>query len=219
MIIYGERVAITSIEVIITGEEFVKKALLTFFSFLLISLMPVSAEQASVNFSISVDEYMQIQTMTSSVLTANITDKTGNLYAPLYSRFKVITNSSETKTLYLRANTITESGSEDAMFEANGRVYIAFANIARKPRSQALANCKLSINPKDSPGVVAYPVDSITGADSKYLRGKNKYEINVKNGITYITVNIGSNVLKTSFASNDPKGFYQATLSLTESDI
>ena len=29
----------------------------------------------------------------------------------------------------------------------------------------------------------------------------------------------GQNVLKTSFGKNDPNGFYQATLFLTESDI
>ena len=45
------------------------------------------------------------------------------------------------------------------------------------------------------------------------------YGFNVLNGTTDITVNIGSHVLKNSFDSNDPMGFYQATLSLTESEI
>ena len=46
-----------------------------------------------------------------------------------------------------------------------------------------------------------------------------KYEMDINKGITYIDVNIGSNVLKTSFAANDRRGCYQAILSLTESDI
>ena len=179
----------------------------------------VSAEEASINFSIDVSEYLQIDTITSPVLTANITDRTGNLYSPLFSKFRVITNCKDSKTLYLKANTITDNGNEEAMFEMGGRVYIAFANMTHKPKSQSLANCKLGGQPKDSPGIVAYPVNSILGADSRYMPGKGKYESYVKNGVTYITVNIGSNVLRSSFASNDPRGFYQATLSLTESDI
>ena len=179
----------------------------------------VSAEEASINFSIDVSEYLQIDTITSPVLTANITDRTGNLYSPLFSKFRVITNCKDSKTLYLKANTITDNGNEEAMFEMGGRVYIAFANMTHKPKSQSLAKCKLGGPPKDSTGIVAYPVNSILGADSRYMPGKGKYEIYVKNGVTYITVNIGSNVLRSSFASNDPRGFYQATLSLTESDI
>ena len=73
--------------------------------------------------------------------------------------------------------------------------------------------------PKASPGVVAYPVTSISGAKSRYLQGQGKYEVYAENGTTLVTVNVGSNVLKSSFAGNDPKGFYQAVLSLTEADI
>lgn len=194
------------------------KVLAVIFS-LFLNFNPVFAESASIEFSINVPSYLQIQTVTSPVLTANITDNTGNLYAPLQSRFKVISNSSETKTLYLRANTVTENGQEEAMFEYGGRVYIAFANLENRPKTTALANCKLNSRPKDSPGVVAYPITSILGAEHKYLRGKGKYEVFVGGGTTNVTVNVGSNVLKNSFASNDPKGFYQATLSLTEADI
>ena len=108
---------------------------------------------------------------------------------------------------------------EEAIFEMNGRRYIAFANLEAKPTGQSLANCKLGTHPKESPGIVAYPITSILGAKTKYVRGQGKYEVYVDSGVTYITVNIGSNVLRSSFASNDPKGFYQATISLTESEI
>ena len=74
-------------------------------------------------------------------------------------------------------------------------------------------------HPENSPGVVAYPINSIYGAAHKYLRGEGKYEVYIGNGITNITVNLGQNILKSSFGKNDPNGFYQATLSLTESDI
>lgn len=196
-----------------------------FFSLLAIiinttSIFAVETQNSqTVEFSFQLDEFIRISTIENAVLTANITDRTGNLYAPMISRFKVISNSSETKTLYLKANTITQSGNEEAMFDLGGRVYIAFANLEKIPTPEALANCKFASDPKSSPGVVAYPINSIIGTDYKYNRAKNKYEVFIENGTTNITVNIGQHVLRNSFAANDPNGFYQATLSLTESDI
>ena len=177
------------------------------------------AEQASVDFSITLPEYIQIQTVSNAVLIANITDKTGNLFAPITSRFRVISNSNDTKTLYLKSEAITENGNEESMFKMGGRVYVAFANVKTKPSSQALINCKLGSHPKESPGVVAYPINSILGAKSEFDQGLGKYKIFIESGITNIIVNIDSHVLRNSFDSNDPKGFYQATLSLTESEI
>ena len=187
--------------------------------FLFFGTNRVFAESATIDFTITVDSYMQIQTLTSPVLIANITDKTGNLYSPLFSKFRVISNSGDTRTLFLKANTITEHSNESAMFSSNGKVYVAFSNVQSKPTSQSLANCKYGSHPNESPGVVAYPIASILGAKTKYIQGGGKYEVYVGNGKTDITVNIGSQVLRSSFGSNDPKGFYQATLSLTEADI
>ena len=96
---------------------------------------------------------------------------------------------------------------------------IAFTNVNKKPTSTDLANCKMGTDPKYSPGVVAYPVTSIMGAKNEYQRGQGKYKIYINNGTTDISVNVGSHVLRNSFDSNDPQGFYQATLSLTESEI
>ena len=173
----------------------------------------------SVDFTFTLDEFIKIEAVENAILTANITDRTGNLYAPLSSKFRVISNINDTKTLYLRANTLTEDGNEEAFFEMNGRVYLAFASLEKKPTAESLANCKLGTHPKESPGVVAYPVISIYGAKHRFNSGISKYEVYVENGVTDVTVNVGSNVLRNSFASNDPKGFYQATLSLTEADI
>lgn len=172
-----------------------------------------------VDLAVQIDEFIKIEAVENAILTANITDRTGNLYAPLISRFKVISNCSKTKTLYLKATTVTEGGNEEAMFELGGRVYIAFANLEKKPMPQALANCKMGGYSENSPGVVAYPINSIYGANHKYMSGKGKYAVYIENGITNLTVNVGQNVLRTSFGKNDPNGFYQATLSLTESDI
>ena len=169
--------------------------------------------------SFTIGPFTRIAPITSPVLTANITDRTGNLHSPLTTKFRVITNSRETQTLYLKANTVTDAGYEEAMFVQGGQVYIAFANLAKKPSSSALANCKIGGIPKDSPGVVAYPVVTIQGAKHKYIGSKNKYEVYVENGTTDVDVIVGSHVLRSSFASNDPKGFYQAVLSLTEADI
>lgn len=176
-------------------------------------------DSASADFSFTIESYVNITPVTSPVLTAHITDRSGNLYEPLSTTFRVITNKAEGTKLYLKANTITQGGFEEAMFEQGGRVYIAFSNLANPPKSQSLSSCKIGSAPKDSPGVVAYPVTSVTGADSRYLRNRNRYEVDVKNGTTLVAVNVGQNVLKNSFAGNDPKGFYQAVLSLTEADI
>lgn len=179
-----------------------------------------SIKSASVGMSFTILPYTHISPITSPVLTAYITDKTGNLQAPLSTTFRVITNSPEDKTLYLKANVLTQDGYEEAMFEQGGQVYIAFTNLKNKPTGQSLNNCKIGSAPNDSPNVVAYPITSLTGAASKtYLKSKDKYELTVKNGTSFITVNVGSNVLKSSFGGNDPRGFYQAILSLTEADI
>lgn len=188
----------------------------------LLTFMPCFAdgETASADFSFTIPSYTRISPVTSPVLIANITDKTGNLYAPLFSRFKVVSNSGEAQTLYLKADVVTDAGMESAMFEQGGQVYIAFANLARIPKSSSLYNCKMGGIPKDSPGIVAYPVTSIQGANkSQFIKSKGKYELEVNGGESYVTVNVGQNVLRSSFAANDPRGFYQAILSLTEADI
>jgi hypothetical protein len=187
--------------------------------FLIFSIQNVFAEQASIKFEITLPEYLKIETVTSAVLTANIVDKTGNLYMPLSTRFKVISNTNETKTLYLKSTSITKNGVEESMFNVGNQVYVAFTNITDIPNSEALINCKIGSHPKLSPGVVAYPITSIIGAEHKYQYGKGKYEIYVNNGETNVTVNLGSHVLRNSFDKNDPYGFYQATLALTEADI
>lgn len=191
------------------------------FTILMFSMTGVFAanDAASADFSITIAPYVNIIPVTSPVLTAHITNKSGNLNAPLSTTFRVITNKAEGTKLYLKANTITQGGFEEAMFEQGGRVYIAFSNLANPPKSQSLSSCKYGSKPEDSPGVVAYPVTSITGADSRYLRNKNRYEVDIQNGTTFVAVNVGQNVLKNSFSDNDPKGFYQAVLSLTEADI
>ncbi len=177
------------------------------------------SNSATAEFSVAIPAFVSIKPVSSPVLTANITDRTGDLRAPLSSTFRVITNHHETTTLYLKANTITEGGYEEAMFDRGGQVYIAFGNLRRLPSTSALNACKIGGSPKASPGVVAYPVVSVFGAKSQYLRGEGKYEVYVPNGTTDVTVTVGSNVLRDSFSSNDPRGFYQAVLSLTEADI
>lgn len=186
---------------------------------LFMSMTNVYAKEASMDFAIVLPEYLSIQTLSNPILTANITDKTGNLYAPLFTRFRVVSNSMETKTLYLKSESVTENGVEDSMFAMGGRVFIAFTYVNNRPSSEALTNCKMGAHPKYSPGVVAYPITSVIGAKSEYSGSINRYKVYIENGVTDISVNVGSNVLRNSFDKNDPRGFYQATLSLTESEI
>jgi hypothetical protein len=199
--------------------SFKKFIVLLFLLIFNVSHALAESPSASVEFAIVMPAFLQIRSLTGEVLTANITDRTGNLYAPLTSKFRVISNSPEPTKLYLKANAITDAGSASAMFERGGRVYIAFTNAVNRPKSQSLANCMIGGRAEESPGVVAYPINSIVGAEHDYKSGDKRYEVFVENGTTDITVNIGNNVLKSSFASNDPNGFYQATLLLTEADI
>lgn len=92
------------------------------------------SNSASATFSVNLPRFVKVEAVSSPVLTANITDRTGNLYSPLSTTFKVISNSTETTNLYLKANVITDGGFEEAMFEQGGRVYIAFANLANRPK-------------------------------------------------------------------------------------
>jgi len=197
------------------------KKVLTVLGMLIVSTCASFAQNHTVSteFSMTIPHYMKIRPVTSPVMTAHITNRTGNLHSPLYTKFRVVSNSSNTQTLYLQANVTTQGGYESSMFEQGGQVYIAFANLAKVPESSALANCKIGSMPKDSPGVVAYPITSVFGANHRFVPSKGKYEVYVNKGTTDITVNVGANVLRNSFASNDPRGFYQATLSLTEADI
>jgi hypothetical protein len=195
------------------------KKIIVLLFLLIFNVQTVLAEQASTVIAVTLPSYIKIEALTGEVLTANITDRTGNMLSPLYSKFRVISNFGEPTTLYLKANTITEAGIEPAMFQRGGMVYIAFSNVAKRPNSESLVNCKYSTKPDSSPGVVAYPIYSISGAEYKFKQADDRYEVEVESGITDITVNIGNNVLKSTFASNDPNGFYQATLTLTEADI
>lgn len=200
--------------------SFLRNILALFCTFVLsTSIVFAEARQASMDIAVHLPAYLKIQPVMSPVLTANITNRSGNLNVPLISRFKVITNAAEEQTLYLQAHTVTQGGYESAMFIQGGQVYIAFANLTKLPTSQSLANCKMGARPEDSPRVVAYPITSIDGANTRFVPEKEKYEVYVGNGETYVTVNVGSHVLRNSFASNDPKGFYQSVLSLTEVDI
>ena len=188
--------------------------------FILVNItVSYASDSATTNMSFTLQEYVNIQTLTSPVLTAHITDKTGNLHLPLFTKFRVITNCSKPKTLYLKSEAITDGGVEDSMFERGGRVYVAFTYVNKRPGLNAISACKAGGLPKDSPGVVAYPITSITGTKSEYSNGINRYKVHVNNGITDISVNLGTQVLRESFDRNDPRGFYQATLSLTESEI
>ena len=185
-------------------------------------LSPVHAQNDSIarDLTFTIPSYTKIVPVTSPVLTANVTNRTGNLHAPLSTKFKVISNKTEPLTLYLSAHVNTDSGMEPAMFEQGGQVYIAFANLSKLPTASSLMNCKMGSMPKDSPGIVAYPVTSITGTKKQhFMSNKSKYELTVESGISYVNVNVGSNVLRSSFAGNDPRGFYQAVLSLTEIDM
>lgn len=174
---------------------------------------------ASSNLSLTIPEYVYIKPLTSPVLTANVRNRTGNLDTPLRTTFRVITNTDKEKSLYLQANVMTSDGYENAMFMQGGQVYIAFSSLRKVPTTSSLNNCKSGGFQNDSPGIVAYPVTSVAGAPHKYIGSKSKYEVYIKNGTTDISIDVGTNVLRSSFGSNDPRGFYQTVISLTEADI
>ena len=173
--------------------------------------------QINTEFQIHIPKFLSIKPITSPVLYANITNRTGNLYSPLSATFRVVTNTQELETLYLSGKVDTLSGKEDGFFELGGQVYLAFTYVSGMVEHSDLVRCK--IGEKESKGVVAYPVLYVNGADSKFIPSKDKYEINVGNGVHNITVYIGSNVLWSSFDLLDKNGLYKAEITLTEADI
>lgn len=181
--------------------------------FLLFTINSAFAQTASVEFNIVIQEYLSIQSP-NQVLIANIINNNGVLDQPLNTIFRVITNTNETKTLYLKATTITEDGIYNSMFNTGGLVYLAFSNINNKPKTKELYTCMYG---GDGKNVVAYPIINISGVKYKYIY--NKYEVYIDNGITDLYVTVGTNPLYSSFSNKDDKGFYQTTLHLTEVDI
>lgn len=181
--------------------------------FLLFTANSALAQTASVEFNIVIQEYLSIQSP-NQVLIANIINNNGILDQPLNTRFKIISNTSNTKTLYLKATTITDDGVYNSMFYKNGMVYLVFSNIKNKPKTKELYTCMYG---GDGKNVVAYPIININGAKYKYMY--NKYEIYINNGVTDLFVTVGINPLYSSFSNKDDKGFYQTTLHLTEVDI
>lgn len=173
--------------------------------------------QISTEFQIHIPKFLSIKPVTSPVLYANITNRTGNLYSPLSTTFRVVTNTPTSETLYLSGKVDTLSGREEGFFEFGGQVYLAFTYASGMVEHSDLVRCKYG--EKESKGVVAYPVLYVNGADSKFIPSKSKYEITIKNGVHDITLYIGSNVLRNSFDPSDKNGLYKAEITLTESDI
>ena len=186
--------------------------LLTFL-LVILSTIPTLAQSASVEFSIIIQEYLSIQ-CPSQTLIANVRNDNGVLDQPINTRFRVITNTSDTKTLYLKATTVTEDGVYNSMFNNGGITYLAFGNISNQPKHRELINCT---NGMDGKNVIAYPITFINGAKYKYIN--NKYEVYIENGVTDLVIIVGVNPLFSSFTKNDAKGFYQTTLHLTETDL
>ena len=73
--------------------------------------------QINTEFQIHIPKFLSIKPITSPVLYANITNRTGNLYSPLSATFRVVTNTQELETLYLSGKVDTLSGKEDGFFE------------------------------------------------------------------------------------------------------
>ena len=88
-----------------------KKILLSFLVLISSTLASFAdGNSASAVFNVTIPRFVKVEAISSPVLTANITDRTGNLYTPLSTTFKVISNSAEKTTLYLKANTVTDGG-------------------------------------------------------------------------------------------------------------
>lgn len=186
---------------------------LFFILFVIFSTIPTLAQSASVELNIIIQEYLSIQ-CPNQTLIANVRNDNGALDQPISTRFRVITNTNNTKTLYLKSTTITEDGVYNSMFNINGVTYLAFGNISNQPKHRELINC---INGMDGKNVIAYPITFINGAKYKYIN--SKYEVYIENGIADLVVVVGTNPLFSSFTKNDTKGFYQTTLHLTETDL
>jgi hypothetical protein len=176
---------------------------------LLLLNTPVFAETHAVttNFQINIPAYTNIQPLTSTVLTANL--RQDCVINPLPVKYRVVTNLSETK-LYLTSKSAVSGGYEYSMFEYGGKQYIALTLIDSQASLQNLTKAKSSLK---APKVLVLPVLSIQGAEVSF-KG-NKYELNIKNGINYIDINIG--LIPPVGGNKD--GIYQATIYLTEIEI
>ena len=178
---------------------------------LLLSLLctPVLAATNTIttNFQVSVPEYTNIQSLTSTILTANL--RQDYVMNPLSVRYRVTTNLPETK-LYLTSKSITDGGYEYSMFECGGRQYIALTSVSSRASLQNLTEAKSALK---APNVLVLPILNIHGTEASFK--SSKYELNVKNGTNYINVNVGLNPP----IRGNKDGIYQATIYLTETEI
>lgn len=175
--------------------------------FLNIGVCFAESNTASVTFSVTIPQYLNITPLTNTTLVAHV--QNGLVTNPLQVKYKVVSNIPES-TLYLTSKSMVDGGLEHSMFECGGRVYIAFPSVFNHASLQNLTEAKINLQ---APNILVLPITSVSGADSRF-KG-DKYEVYIKNGIYYININVG---LTPPLRSN-ATGIYQATLYLTETEI
>ncbi len=167
--------------------------------------------------------YINITPDNTAVTSATINVDSGVLSNPLTSKFNIQLNSPQ--TLYLRANALSKSNTNEKAFFQNGTdVYVILAHTTNKPTVAAMNNAKSGSAAADqNPNVIAYKVTGVTlgGTSSdvtpSYDEDSYQYEIAALPGLSSATTTIATSIAPNTYSYLDTAGTYQAVVTLSSS--
>lgn len=169
--------------------------------------------------------YLDITPETSNTTTTTtIAPDTGNLAAPLVSKFKINLNT-DSQDLYLQGKTTGTTGDVNALFKQGQKTYVVFSNTesGKVPTAAAIANCKsASPNASDNANAIAYPITSVSlnnSGSSNYDDSRNQYNLDVNGGTTIATTTTGTIPYNNTYSFQDNAGTYQAIMTLTSTSL
>lgn len=169
--------------------------------------------------------YLDITAQTQgATTTTTIAPDTGNLAAPLVSKFKITLNTDE-QDLYLQGNTTSSTGSVNALFQQGGKTYVVFSNTTsgKVPTQAAIADCKTaSPTASNNANAIAYQITDISvdnSGSSSYNNSQNQYILNVNAGVTTVITKAGTAPYTNTYSFQDYAGTYQAVMTLTSASL
>ena len=196
---------------------------------------------STAEYNLTLNDYIKITTPTvptGSTVSYGTDYVSATIDNPVVGVFQVISNNRE-QTLYLKASCPTSGGDgkvggTSALYGANAdcsALKVVFTKTDVPPAATAVTNITGgSASMADNPDAIAFPMTialthqhTVEGDDTGTLPAAtwdtNRVKYVMKNGVATFTCTVdGSNEPQT-FNTRDTDGTYQATLTLTESDV
>ena len=204
---------------------------------MMLSPMAFAAESSQdTDLSFTLDYFINITKENEQVSggTATVNDtytQITGLTNTMAAGYKVITNTRETKTIYMSAvapSTAT-GGETNALYASDGNYFIVFSNTNEPPSENdikditggAPASYATNANAFSFPLTVTATADteddtSAATADPSIEFANNKIQHELENGIYHFLYTVGTTSENNTFSTHDTNGVYQATITLTD---